>query len=122
MPAGFATLGGYPFISLTAYRPNGAPARAALRFAPRGDRAYAWAFRLGDCLRGNPEVFVAPGTRLGRELGPAVPARARLLSGDESAAAHRLLSARYGLPVRLAAWLWRALGRRPALVELIPAA
>jgi uncharacterized protein len=62
-------------------------------------------------LRNFPEVRFGPATFRGKPTGPEVHARARLLAGDEAAAAARLLRRKYpvlhGLAVPLAHRLMR---------------
>lgn len=94
-----ATLTLEPFVRwwtvlLTTYRRDGRPVGTPVSIAVDGDRAFV---RTWDTtgkfkrIRNNPEVEVAPFTVLGRPTGPAVRARARVLKGDESARAARLL-------------------------------
>ena len=73
-------------ILLTSYRRDGTPVATPVSLAFDGDRAFfrtwhtAWKARR---LARNPNVEVAPATLRGKPTGPAVPARARLLEGDE---------------------------------------
>ena len=77
-------------VSLTTYRRDGTPVATPVSIAVAGSRAYvrtydrSWKAKR---LRRNPDVEVAPSTILGKPTGPAVRARARLLSGADSAAA-----------------------------------
>lgn len=81
-------------VLLTTYRRDGTPVGTPVSVAVDGDRAFV---RTWDTtgkfkrIRNNPEVEVAPSTVLGKPTGPAICARARVLKGDESARAARLL-------------------------------
>ena len=99
---------------LTTYRRDGTPVGTPVNMAVIGDRAYirtwdtAWKARR---IRRNPEVEVAPCTVRGKPIGPAIHARARLLSGDEAATAARALDRKHpllqGIAVPLAHRLYR---------------
>jgi uncharacterized protein len=85
-------------VLLTTFRRDGTPVGTPVNIAVEGDHAYvrtwstAWKFKR---LRNNPLVEVAPSTVRGTPTGPAIRARARILSGDESAHAGRLLSRKH---------------------------
>lgn len=85
-------------ILLTTYRRDGTPVGTPVNVAVEGDRAFVrtWdtAWKLGR-IRNDPEVEVCPSTARGRPTGPAVRARARVLEGEESAHASRLLARKY---------------------------
>src|SRR5215218_9754903 len=82
-------------VLLTTYKRDGTPVGTAVNIVVEGDHAYfrtwdtAWKFRR---ILNNPEVEFAPCTPLGRPTGPAIRARARILDGEESAHARRLLA------------------------------
>jgi PPOX class probable F420-dependent enzyme len=109
---------------LTSYRRDGTPIATPVSIAFDGDRAYfrtwdtAWKARR---LRRNPNVQIAPSTFRGEQTGPAVRARARLLTGDEAQRARRALARRHpflqGLLVPLGHRLMRY---RTLHYELIP--
>jgi PPOX class probable F420-dependent enzyme len=69
-----------------------------VHIAVEGDHAYfrtwetAWKMRR---IRRNPNVTIAPSTARGAPTGPAISARARVLSGEEAAHAARLLARKY---------------------------
>ncbi|HJQ28821.1 MAG TPA: PPOX class F420-dependent oxidoreductase [Rubrobacter sp.] len=112
-------------VLLTTYKRDGTPVGTAVNIVVEEDHAYfrtwdtAWKFRR---IRNNPEVEFAPSTALGRSTGPAIRARARVLEGEESARARRLLARKYpvshGILVPL---LHRLLGYRTMHLELRPA-
>ena len=112
-------------VLLTTYKRDGTPVGTAVNIAVQGDRAYfrtwdtAWKVRL---IRNNPEVEFAPSTARGRPTAPAIGARARVLEGEGSARAGRLLArkspALHGLLVPL---VHRLRGNKTMHVELTPA-
>ena len=87
-------------ILLTTFRRDGTPVGTPVSIAVDGDRAFV---RTWDTtgkmkrLRNNPEVTLAPATTRGTATGPVLPARARILTGSESAHAGRLLARKYPL-------------------------
>ena len=113
-------------ILLTSYRRDGTPVATPVSIAFDGDRAFfrtwetAWKAKR---LRRNPSVQIAPSTLRGEQTGPAVNARARLLTGDEAKLARRALARRHpflhGLLVPLGHRLMRY---RTVHYELIPGA
>jgi uncharacterized protein len=87
-------------IQLTTHKRDGTPVPTPVSIAFNGERAYfrspdkAWKARR---LRANPAVEVAPSTFRGRVTGPAIQARATLLSGAEAERAARALARRHPL-------------------------
>lgn len=87
-------------ILLSTYKRDGTPVGTAVNIVVEGDRAYfrtwdtAWKLKR---IRNNPEVEFVPCTPLGRPKGPTVRASARILDGEESAHARRLLARKYPL-------------------------
>ena len=85
-------------VLLTTYKRDGTPVGTAVSIVVEGDHAYfrtwdtAWKFRR---ILNDPRVEFAPCTALGRPTGPVVKARARVLEGEESAHAGRLLVRKY---------------------------
>jgi PPOX class probable F420-dependent enzyme len=118
-----------PFVNqrtvlLTTYRRDGTPVGTSVNIAVNGDRAFvrtfdtAWKIKR---IRNNPVVEIAPSTVRGKPTGPAIRARARVLSGDESLHAgkaidrkHRVL---HGILVPLA---HRLRGHKTTHIELTP--
>ena len=85
-------------VLLTTYRRDGTPVGTAVNIAVDGDRAFVRTpHRTGKVkrLRNNPNVEIAPSTFLGKPTGPAIRARARLLSGDEAKHASEVLARKY---------------------------
>ena len=82
---------------LTTYKRDGTPVDTPLTIAVEGDRAFirtydrAWKAKR---MRNNPEVRIAPCTVRGKPRGQAIPARTRLLEGEEAARAARALARR----------------------------
>lgn len=112
-------------ILLTSYRRDGTPVATPVSIAFDGDHAFfrtydkAWKARR---LRSNPNVEIAPCTFRGRQTGPAIRARARLLSGDEAKQARRALARRHPLLQGLFVPLTHRLMRYRTLhYELTPA-
>lgn len=111
-------------VLLTTYKRDGTPVGTAVSIAVGGERAFvrtwdkAWKLKR---IRNNPYVEVAPSTPLGEPTGPAIQARARVLEGEESASAGRLLIRKHpilhGLLVPLA---HRLRGNRTMHLELTP--
>ncbi|HEU5416823.1 MAG TPA: PPOX class F420-dependent oxidoreductase [Streptosporangiaceae bacterium] len=88
-------------VQLTTYKRDGSPVATPVSIAfDGGDRAFfrtydqAWKARR---LRRNPQVQVAPSTLLGKVTGPAIPARAILLEGEQARLAARALARRHRL-------------------------
>lgn len=85
-------------VLLTTYKRDGTPVGTAVSIAVDGDHAYfrtydtAWKVKR---LRNNPDVEIAPSTTRGKPTGPAVPARATLLSGEDAARARQALAGKY---------------------------
>jgi PPOX class probable F420-dependent enzyme len=112
----FAGLSGATYIVLTTFRRSGAgvPTPVHVVVDHGGSVAY---FRTWDPsgkskrLRRTADVEVAPSTIRGRPLGDPIRAEARLLSGEESQHAARLLAARHPvLHGRLIPWVHRRRG------------
>ena len=82
-------------VLLTTYRRDGTPVSTPVHIALDGGRAF---FRTWDTawkakrIRNNADVEFAPS---GKPTGPALPARARILEGMESAQAARALARKY---------------------------
>lgn len=114
-------------VRLVTYKRDGTPVATAVSIAVEGDHAYvrsfekAWKTRR---IRNNPAVTVAPSTFSGTPTGPAVPATARRLTGDEYAHAARTLARKHpflhGCFVPLTHRLARARTGRTVHFELVP--
>ena len=112
-------------VLLTTYKRDGTPVGTAVNIAVEGDLAYfrtwntAWKLRR---ILNNPEVQFAPSTARGKPMAPPIRARARVLEGEDSAHAGRLLASKYpalhGLLVPL---VHRLRGNKTMHVELTPA-
>ena len=82
---------------LTSYKRDGNPVDTPVTIAVAGDRAFirsydkAWKSRR---MKNNPEVRIAPSTVRGKPRGQGIPARSRLLEGEEAAHAARALARR----------------------------
>jgi uncharacterized protein len=110
----FAPLRDATYIQLTTFRRNGVGVPTAVHVVLDGEEAF---FRTWNTtgkakrLRHTPDVRVAPSTIRGRPRGPALPARAYLLEGEESGRAARLLASKHPiLHGRLIPWYHRRRG------------
>src|SRR5690348_9898721 len=98
MTSAFEPLRDTKTIKLTTYKRDGTPVGTPVSIAFDGERAFfrtydkAWKAKR---LRNNPEVEVAPATVSGKETGPPIHARARLLDGEEARTAARTLAGRH---------------------------
>ena len=85
-------------VLLVTYKGDGTPVGTPVSIVVEEDRAFVrtWdtAWRLKR-VRNNREVEVAPSTAGGKPTGPASRAHARVLYGEESAYAGRLLAGKY---------------------------
>jgi uncharacterized protein len=111
-------------VLLTTYKRDGTPVGTPVNIAVDRDRAFvrtfdtAWKLKR---IRNNPVVEVAPSTWRGAPTGPAIRAYARVLEGEESAYAGRLLASKHpilhGFLVRL---IHRLRGNKTMHIELTP--
>ena len=111
-------------VLLTTYKRDGIPIGTPVNIAVDGDRAFvrtfdtAWKLKR---IRNNPEVGVAPSTWRGRPTGPAIRLRARVLDGEESAYAGRLLARKHPILHRfLVPLVHRLRGNETIHTELRP--
>ncbi len=94
----FAALARQKTVLLTTYRRDGTPVGTPVHIAVDGEQAFirtfdsAWKVKR---MRRNPSVTLAPSTGRGTPTGPAIGARARLLSGDEATYAAKQLARKY---------------------------
>lgn len=116
----FTNLRGASYMSLTTFRKNGDPVATPVWFAEDNSILYLYTFPgAGKVkrIRHTARVTVAPCTLNGNVTGPAIEARARILT-DESAMAHadQTLARKYGLIWRIynfSMGTMRALRRKP---------
>ncbi len=111
-------------VLLTTYKRDGTPIRTPVNIAVDGDRAFvrtfdtAWKLKR---IRNHPEVEVAPSTWRGKPTGSAIRARARVLEGEESAYAGRLLARKHAILHRfLVPLVHRLRGNETIHIELRP--
>lgn len=94
----FGPLARKTYVLLTTFKRDGTGVGTPVHLAVEGDRAYfrtweeTWKIRR---IRNNPEVEVQPCTARGKPKAPAVPARARILEGEESAHAAYMISRKH---------------------------
>jgi uncharacterized protein len=105
------------YTLLTTFRRDGTPVATPVHVVTRKDDTDVAYFRTWNTtgkakrLRHTPAVLVAPSTFRGRALGPAMRAEARLLDGDASQDAARLLASKHPiLHGRLIPWYHRRRG------------
>jgi uncharacterized protein len=111
-------------VLLTTYKRDGTGVGTPVHIAVDGDRAFVrtwdttWKLKR---IRNNPEVEIRPSTIGGKPTGSATRARARILSGKESAYAGKMLASKYpilhGILVPL---IHRLRGNETMHVELTP--
>jgi hypothetical protein len=83
---------------LTTFKRDGSPVGTPVNLAVEGDHAYfrsyhkAWKTKR---IRNKPDIAIAPSTVRGTPTGETVPARARLLSGDEERHARQVIAHHY---------------------------
>lgn len=98
-----------PFVgswatALTTFKRDGTRVTTPVNLAVEGDVAFfrtydkAWKTKR---IRNYPVVEIAPATRRGKPVGPAVTATARLLVGAEEEHACRVLATRYAVMHRV---------------------
>ena len=111
-------------VLLTTYKRDGTPIGTPVNIAVDGNRAFVRTFDTAWKLKrihNNPEVEIAPSTWRGRPTGPAIRARARLLEGEESAYAGRLLARKHLILHRiLVPLVHRLRGNETVHIELRP--
>jgi PPOX class probable F420-dependent enzyme len=112
-------------VLLTTYRRDGTPKGTPVHIAVDGDRAFfrtwdtAWKLKR---IRANPNVTIAPSTVRGEPTGPAIHARARVLSGEEAMHAAHALARKYPILHGIVIPLFHRLRRyRTMHIELTPA-
>jgi uncharacterized protein len=88
------------YVSLTSFRKSGVPVRTPVWFAEAEGKLYLFTNpKSGKVkrIRNNPRVRIAPCTMRGRVTGPEFEARARILSGPDSAYARKVMRKKYFL-------------------------
>jgi PPOX class probable F420-dependent enzyme len=109
---------------LTTYRRDGTPVGTAVNIAVEGDHAFVRTWETSGKmkrLRNNPEVEIAPSTMSAKPTGPAIRARARVLGGEESKHAGRLISRKHPILQGIMVPVFHRLrGLKTAHVELRP--
>ncbi|GAA1208552.1 PPOX class F420-dependent oxidoreductase [Pseudonocardia alaniniphila] len=97
-PSPFEPFVGQKTILLTTFKRDGTPVGTAVSIAVEGDRAFVRTYDAAGKakrMRNNPEVEIAPCTMKGTPIGPAMHARARLLTGEDAVRAARALAGKY---------------------------
>ena len=124
MNAGLAPIRDAKTILLTTYKRDGTAVPTPVSVAFDGERAFfrsydkAWKTKR---LRRDPAVQAAPATLRGKPTGPAIPARATLLDGEQARIAARALARRHRvLQAILVPAAHRLLRYRTMHYELVP--
>ncbi len=111
-------------VLLTTYKRDGTPIGTPVNIVVDGDRAFvrtfdtAWKLKR---IRNRPEVKVAPSTWRGRPTGLEMRVRAKVLEGEESAYAGRLLARKHPILHRfLVPLVHRLRGNETIHIELRP--
>ena len=119
-----SALGRELHILLTTFRRDGSGVGTPVHVAVEDGHAYCRTWHTTGKLkriRNNPHVTVAPSTIGGTPTGPTMPARVRILEGEEADRAARALGHRYPI---LHSWLiplgHRLMGKRTVHMELMP--
>lgn len=114
-------------VLLTTYRRDGRPGASPVSIAVDGDRAFVRSYEKSlktRRLRRDPRAVIAPSTGRGHATGAGVPARMRLLHGEEDRYAARVLRAKHpllhGVVVPLIHRLARARTGHTVHFELVP--
>ncbi|MCU0494703.1 MAG: PPOX class F420-dependent oxidoreductase [Chloroflexaceae bacterium] len=120
----FAPLYRHQFANLTTFRKNGTAVPTPVWFALEGGKIYVTT--LMDAgkvkrIRNNSRVTLAPCTRSGDPLGPAVEAQARVLPPEQEAVAKRALDAKYGFQKLVFDFFLNVRGAKRAYIEIVPA-
>ena len=92
------------FVCLTTFRRDGTPVGTALWVVEHGGHLYVWTgSRTGKVkrVRNNPAVTIAPATRRGQPTGPAVPAKAALVTMNDKPQVWPEFTAKYGFGLRM---------------------
>ncbi|TMM16629.1 MAG: PPOX class F420-dependent oxidoreductase [Actinobacteria bacterium] len=109
---------------LTTYKRDGTPVGTPVTIALAGSRAFVRTYdRAGKAkrMRNRPDVRIAPSTVRGKPLGSEVPARSRLLAGDEAVEAARAIARRQPVLQGVVVPLFHRLARYTTLhYELTP--
>ncbi len=109
-------------VVLTRFRRDGTGVPTAVHVAVEGDHAYVRTWSTSGKAkrhRRDPHLRIAPSTIRGTPTGPASGAVARVLDGDEAAAAFQRLARKYPvLQGRLVPWAHRLRGYTTVFYEL----
>ena len=87
-------------VLLTTFRRDGTPVGTPVSIVVDDNSAFVRSWDTAGKMRrirNNPEVTIAPSTARGTPTGPALLARARILTGEESSYAGQLLARKYPL-------------------------
>lgn len=127
-PAGLAPFDGRKYLNLETRRRTGAAVATPVWFAVssdmRGDTLYVYSLAAAGKvkrIRNDPLVRIAPCDIRGGLLGDWLPARARLVTGEEAARGHALLDRKYGWMKRIGGWLSRLRRREYAVIAIVMA-
>jgi PPOX class probable F420-dependent enzyme len=100
-------------VSLTTLRRDGTPVATPVWVVAADDLLYVWTGSQtgkAERIRNSPAVTLAPCTRRGTVIGPAVPAQAVIVCVGERPEIGRLFATKYGLELRVIVTAERLLG------------
>ena len=127
MTAGFSAVDRFAdtrTVLLTTYRRDGSPVGTPVNVVVENGRALIRTWDTAGKLkrmRNDPEVEIAPSTFRGKVTGPAMRARARVLSGAQSERARKLLGRKYPfLQGFLVPLIHRLQHQKTVHIELMP--
>lgn len=103
-------LGRERYISITTFRRDHSPVATPVWVVADSGHLYVWTgAQTGKAkrIRRNPAVTVAPCTARGTPTGPAVPARAQIMSAASRPQVWPLFMAKYGIQLRATIWSGR---------------
>lgn len=119
----FAGLREHQYMLLTTFRRNGAGVATPVWFAAGEGRLYVFTIATAGKLkriRHTPHVLVAPCSRSGTPLGPALSGQARILAPGAEHAAVSAFRHKYGLLKRMFDLAQRMSGRTAVYLEILP--
>jgi uncharacterized protein len=119
----FATLREHNYVNLTTFRKSGVPVATPVWMALEGNKGYIVTGKDSGKvkrIRNNHAVQLAPSTRMGKALGPAIDAKVRILSQEESVAAQRELSKKYGWMYQFFRLMWRLRKQETVFLKVTP--
>jgi uncharacterized protein len=119
----FAALREHNYVNLTTFRKSGVPVTTPVWMALEANKGYIVTGKDSGKvkrIRNNHAVQLAPSTRMGKALGPSIDAKVRILSQEESVAAQRELSKKYGWMYQFFRLMWRLRKQETVFLKVLP--